>query len=152
MGLAHYGKFLEAYKVCESARDAVVFANSKDDMFLVHVTWAGKATSHPSPAGHERANTSQHAHYTAETRKPALPWRDISQASTSSTQMHSECSPPLADYVLLRPHGMRPARFRNSCCDRLESWTQPSCPSKAGERKVRARTGLRSRRRTLERS
>ena len=42
MGLAHTGKAQEAYKVCESARDAVVFSNSKEDMFLIHVAWAGK--------------------------------------------------------------------------------------------------------------
>lgn len=43
LGLAHRGKFTESYKVCESARDAVVFSNSKEDMFLIHVTWAGKS-------------------------------------------------------------------------------------------------------------
>ncbi|RYP72438.1 hypothetical protein DL771_004233 [Monosporascus sp. 5C6A] len=43
MGLAHYGRFQDAYKVCESARDAVVFSNSKEDLFLIHVTWAACA-------------------------------------------------------------------------------------------------------------
>ncbi|RYP54600.1 hypothetical protein DL768_000660 [Monosporascus sp. mg162] len=42
MGLAHYGRFQDSYKVCESARDAVVFSNSKEDLFLIHVTWAGR--------------------------------------------------------------------------------------------------------------
>ena len=43
MGLAHTGKAPDAYKVCESARDAVVFSNSKEDMFLIHVAWAGES-------------------------------------------------------------------------------------------------------------
>ncbi|RYO94267.1 hypothetical protein DL764_007865 [Monosporascus ibericus] len=43
MGLAHYGRFQDAYKVCESARDAVVFSNSKEDLFLIHVAWAACA-------------------------------------------------------------------------------------------------------------
>lgn len=42
LGLAHSDRFTESYKVCESARDAVIFSNSKEDMFLIHVTWAGK--------------------------------------------------------------------------------------------------------------
>lgn len=45
LGLAHRDKYAEAYKACESARDAVVFSNSKEDMFLIHVTWAGKRTT-----------------------------------------------------------------------------------------------------------
>ncbi|EMR71485.1 putative rna polymerase iii transcription factor tfiiic protein [Eutypa lata UCREL1] len=36
-------RFTESYKVCESARDAVIFSNSKEDMFLIHVTWAACA-------------------------------------------------------------------------------------------------------------
>ncbi|KAL2878668.1 transcription factor TFIIIC subunit tfc4 [Colletotrichum sp. CLE4] len=31
----------EAYQVCEAARDSIVFVNSKDYMFLIHVAWAG---------------------------------------------------------------------------------------------------------------
>ncbi|KAI0841722.1 TPR-like protein [Hypoxylon sp. FL0890] len=42
IGLAQTGKFQEAYKICESARDATVF-KSKEDMFLIHVTWAACA-------------------------------------------------------------------------------------------------------------
>ncbi|KAI1082231.1 TPR-like protein [Whalleya microplaca] len=43
IGLAQTGNFQDAYKVCESARDAAVFAKSKEDMFLIHVTWAACA-------------------------------------------------------------------------------------------------------------
>ncbi|KAI0532387.1 hypothetical protein GGR58DRAFT_490450 [Xylaria digitata] len=43
IGLAHYERFQESYQVCESARDAEVFAKSKEDMFLIHVTWASCA-------------------------------------------------------------------------------------------------------------
>ncbi|KAI1632115.1 hypothetical protein F4809DRAFT_629154 [Biscogniauxia mediterranea] len=43
VSLAHCGKFQEAYKVCEYARDAEVFAKSREDMFLLHVTWAACA-------------------------------------------------------------------------------------------------------------
>lgn len=32
----------EAYQVCEAARDSIVFVNSKDYMFLIHVAWAGR--------------------------------------------------------------------------------------------------------------
>ncbi|KAI1144565.1 TPR-like protein [Hypoxylon sp. FL0543] len=42
IGLAQAGKFQDAYKICESARDATVF-KSKEDMFLIHVTWAACA-------------------------------------------------------------------------------------------------------------
>ncbi|KAI0165809.1 hypothetical protein GGR57DRAFT_448833 [Xylariaceae sp. FL1272] len=43
ISLAHLDRFQEAYKICESARDAEVFAKSKEDMFLVHTTWAACA-------------------------------------------------------------------------------------------------------------
>ncbi|KAI1133052.1 hypothetical protein F5Y10DRAFT_230058 [Nemania abortiva] len=43
IGLAHYERFQESYQVCESARDAEVFAKNKEDMFLIHVTWAACA-------------------------------------------------------------------------------------------------------------
>ncbi|KAI1505503.1 hypothetical protein F5X99DRAFT_368242 [Biscogniauxia marginata] len=43
VSLAHYGKYQDAYKVCEYARDAEVFAKSREDMFLLHVTWAACA-------------------------------------------------------------------------------------------------------------
>ncbi|KAI0402894.1 hypothetical protein F4802DRAFT_608378 [Xylaria palmicola] len=43
ISLAHYEKFQESYQVCESARDAEVFAKNKEDMFLIHVTWAACA-------------------------------------------------------------------------------------------------------------
>ncbi|KAK1659350.1 RNA polymerase III transcription factor tfiiic [Colletotrichum godetiae] len=33
----------EAYQVCEAARDSIVFVNSKDYMFLIHVAWAACA-------------------------------------------------------------------------------------------------------------
>ncbi|KAJ1335258.1 general transcription factor 3C polypeptide 3 (transcription factor C subunit 4) [Microdochium nivale] len=42
-GLAHAGKYQQAYSVCESARDAVMFSNSKDDLFVIHVAWAACA-------------------------------------------------------------------------------------------------------------
>ncbi|KAI1369100.1 hypothetical protein F5Y08DRAFT_181973 [Xylaria arbuscula] len=43
IGLAHNERFQESYQVCESARDAEVFAKNRDDMFLIHVTWAACA-------------------------------------------------------------------------------------------------------------
>ncbi|KAI1109731.1 hypothetical protein F5Y14DRAFT_393913 [Nemania sp. NC0429] len=43
VGLAHCERFQESYHVCESARDAEVFAKNKEDMFLIHVTWAACA-------------------------------------------------------------------------------------------------------------
>ncbi|KAI0180874.1 TPR-like protein [Hypoxylon sp. FL1284] len=43
VGLAQTGRFQQAYKVCESARDAVIFSKSKENMFLIHVTWAACA-------------------------------------------------------------------------------------------------------------
>ncbi|KAI1094687.1 TPR-like protein [Rostrohypoxylon terebratum] len=43
MGLAQKGRFQEAYKVCESARDSTIFSKSKEDMFLIHVAWAACA-------------------------------------------------------------------------------------------------------------
>ncbi|KAI1337789.1 hypothetical protein F5Y15DRAFT_144065 [Xylariaceae sp. FL0016] len=43
LGLAQRGNFKDAYKVCESARDAEVFGKKKDDMFIIHVAWAACA-------------------------------------------------------------------------------------------------------------
>ncbi|KAI1176338.1 hypothetical protein F4777DRAFT_547312 [Nemania sp. FL0916] len=43
VSLAHSEKFQDSYQVCESARDAEVFAKNKEDMFLIHVTWAACA-------------------------------------------------------------------------------------------------------------
>ncbi|KAI0971753.1 hypothetical protein F4678DRAFT_431779 [Xylaria arbuscula] len=43
VGLAHFERFQEAYQVCESARDAEVFNKNREDMFLIHVTWASCA-------------------------------------------------------------------------------------------------------------
>lgn len=43
IGLAQTGKFQQAYKVCESARDATIFSKSKENMFLIHVSWAACA-------------------------------------------------------------------------------------------------------------
>ncbi|KAI1801601.1 TPR-like protein [Daldinia bambusicola] len=43
IGLAQVGKFQEAYKVCESARDTTIFSKSKEDTFLIHITWAACA-------------------------------------------------------------------------------------------------------------
>ncbi|KAK5629734.1 hypothetical protein RRF57_005449 [Xylaria bambusicola] len=43
VGLAHNERFQESYQVCESARDAEVFAKNREDMFLIHVTWAACA-------------------------------------------------------------------------------------------------------------
>ncbi|OTB17969.1 hypothetical protein K445DRAFT_315719 [Daldinia sp. EC12] len=43
IGLAQVGRFQEAYKVCESARDTTIFSKSKEDVFLIHITWAACA-------------------------------------------------------------------------------------------------------------
>lgn len=43
--LAIGGNGEEAYLVCEAARDSIVFTNSKDYMFLIHVAWAGQSPS-----------------------------------------------------------------------------------------------------------
>ncbi|XXG96530.1 protein phosphatase regulator [Hypoxylon texense] len=43
IGLAQVGKFQQAYKVCESARDATIFSKSKENLFLIHVAWAACA-------------------------------------------------------------------------------------------------------------
>ncbi|KAI8948291.1 hypothetical protein F4801DRAFT_468624 [Xylaria longipes] len=43
ISLAHFERFQESYQVCESARDAEVFAKNREDMFLIHVTWAACA-------------------------------------------------------------------------------------------------------------
>ncbi|KAM0281304.1 hypothetical protein ACHAQH_003572 [Verticillium albo-atrum] len=45
ISLALEGRGDEAYQVCEAARDSIVFVNSKDYMFLIHVAWAGKLRS-----------------------------------------------------------------------------------------------------------
>ncbi|KAI0391317.1 hypothetical protein F5Y17DRAFT_441000 [Xylariaceae sp. FL0594] len=43
LGLAQLERYQESYQVCESARDAEVFAKNREDMFLIHVTWAACA-------------------------------------------------------------------------------------------------------------
>ncbi|KAF6843688.1 RNA polymerase III transcription factor tfIIIc [Colletotrichum musicola] len=43
ISLALAGRGEEAYQVCEAARDSIVFVNSKDHMFLIHVAWAACA-------------------------------------------------------------------------------------------------------------
>ncbi|KAF3353985.1 hypothetical protein VdG1_00242 [Verticillium dahliae VDG1] len=43
ISLALEGHGHEAYQVCEAARDSIVFVNSKDFMFLIHVAWAACA-------------------------------------------------------------------------------------------------------------
>ncbi|KAI1755350.1 hypothetical protein F4782DRAFT_488209 [Xylaria castorea] len=43
ISLAHCERFQESYQVCESARDAEVFAKNREDMFLIHITWAACA-------------------------------------------------------------------------------------------------------------
>ncbi|KAI0851825.1 TPR-like protein [Daldinia vernicosa] len=43
IGLAQVGRFQDAYQVCESARDTTIFSKSKEDVFLIHVTWAACA-------------------------------------------------------------------------------------------------------------
>ncbi|OTB08456.1 hypothetical protein M426DRAFT_7771 [Hypoxylon sp. CI-4A] len=43
LGLAQLGKAQDSYKVCEWARDATVYNLSKEDMFLIHITWAACA-------------------------------------------------------------------------------------------------------------
>jgi len=39
IGLVHFNKVKEAYSVCISARDSIVY-QAKDNMFLIHLTWA----------------------------------------------------------------------------------------------------------------
>lgn len=41
ISLALANRAEEAYQVCEAARDSIVFVNSKDYMFMIHVAWAG---------------------------------------------------------------------------------------------------------------
>ncbi|KAL2753820.1 hypothetical protein ACRALDRAFT_1064970 [Sodiomyces alcalophilus JCM 7366] len=43
ISLALFGRAEEAHQVCEAARDSIVFTNSKDYMFLIHVAWAACA-------------------------------------------------------------------------------------------------------------
>ncbi|KAK2051703.1 RNA polymerase III transcription factor tfiiic [Colletotrichum caudatum] len=43
ISLALANRAEEAYQVCEAARDSIVFVNSKDYMFLIHVAWAACA-------------------------------------------------------------------------------------------------------------
>ncbi|KAI1106866.1 TPR-like protein [Jackrogersella minutella] len=43
IGLAQTGRFQDAYKVCEAARDSTIYSRSKEDMFLIHVAWAACA-------------------------------------------------------------------------------------------------------------
>lgn len=40
--LVRRGKQLQAYEICEAAKDAIVFYHNKEDMFLIHLTWCGK--------------------------------------------------------------------------------------------------------------
>ncbi|RDW71323.1 hypothetical protein BP6252_07886 [Coleophoma cylindrospora] len=37
--LARSGSFRESYEICEAAKDAIVFYQSREDMFLIHVCW-----------------------------------------------------------------------------------------------------------------
>jgi general transcription factor 3C polypeptide 3 (transcription factor C subunit 4) len=46
-GLAHCGKSQEGIQICQAAADANVFVNSKEDMFLIYLTMAGKLTLRP---------------------------------------------------------------------------------------------------------
>ncbi|KAJ0162345.1 Transcription factor tau subunit sfc4 [Colletotrichum tanaceti] len=43
ISLALANRAEEAYQVCEAARDSIVFVNSKDYMFMIHVAWAACA-------------------------------------------------------------------------------------------------------------
>ncbi|KAI1374664.1 TPR-like protein [Hypoxylon crocopeplum] len=43
LALAQTGRFEDAYKVCENARDTTIFSKSKQDLFLINVTWAACA-------------------------------------------------------------------------------------------------------------
>ncbi|ROT38863.1 TPR-like protein [Sodiomyces alkalinus F11] len=43
ISLALCGRGEEAHQVCEAARDSIVFTDSKDYMFLIHVAWAACA-------------------------------------------------------------------------------------------------------------
>jgi general transcription factor 3C polypeptide 3 (transcription factor C subunit 4) len=40
--LARNGKPQDSYEICEAAENAKVFCNSKEDIFLLHVTWCSK--------------------------------------------------------------------------------------------------------------
>jgi general transcription factor 3C polypeptide 3 (transcription factor C subunit 4) len=40
--LTRIGKSEESYEICEAARDAISYCHSREDMFLIHVTWCSK--------------------------------------------------------------------------------------------------------------
>jgi general transcription factor 3C polypeptide 3 (transcription factor C subunit 4) len=40
--LARNGRMREAYDLCEAAKDSSVFYHSREDIFLIHVTWCSK--------------------------------------------------------------------------------------------------------------
>jgi general transcription factor 3C polypeptide 3 (transcription factor C subunit 4) len=46
--LARSGRIQESYEICEAAKDAVVFCQSREDLFLIHVTWCSKSCFVPS--------------------------------------------------------------------------------------------------------
>ena len=46
--LARSGRIQESYGICEAAKDAVVFCQSREDLFLIHVTWCSKSCFVPS--------------------------------------------------------------------------------------------------------
>lgn len=45
LALAHFGQTKEAYKVCESAKDANVFFEDQANLFLIHIAMAGMLRS-----------------------------------------------------------------------------------------------------------
>lgn len=42
LNLARSGHLQEAYQVCESARDSIIFLQSHEDLLLIHTAWGGK--------------------------------------------------------------------------------------------------------------
>lgn len=43
--LARHERAQESYEICEAAMNAKVFCNSKEDKFLLHVTWCSTSIS-----------------------------------------------------------------------------------------------------------
>lgn len=59
LSLARAGRSMEAYEICESARDASVFSRSSEAQFLVHLTWGSKRWPAQSPCSNPRPTYRQ---------------------------------------------------------------------------------------------
>lgn len=46
--LAKAGRIKESYEICEAAKDSIVFFQSREDMFLIHVCWCSKSLGQSS--------------------------------------------------------------------------------------------------------